>query len=129
MTDEQRGLLAMAGESLRAARLLAGQNLNRFAVSRAYYAMFYCAEAVLLSKGLTYSKYAGVIASFGKEFAKTEELPPELHRHLIEAAEMREDGDYDYAAVITDEECLQQLRRAEAFLRCAATHIEQHAAM
>jgi len=123
MTPEQQGLLEMAEESIKAAVLLAAENVNRFAVSRAYYAMFYCVEALLLSKGLSFSKHSGVIASFGREFAKTEELPPKYHRFLIEAAEIREDGDYDFSAVIEDGDCTQQISRAEEILQASAKYL------
>lgn len=55
MTPEQAALLHKADESLQAAQLLAGQNFHGFAVSRAYYAMYYIAEAFLLEKGLSFS--------------------------------------------------------------------------
>ena len=114
----------MAAESIKAARLLADQKLNRFAVSRAYYAMFYCAQALLLAKQLAFSKHSGVIAAFGKEFAKTMELPSEFHRFLIEAAEVREEGDYDYTAVIEAAECVRQIARAESFLDATRRYLQ-----
>ena len=40
-------------------------------VSRCYYAMFFMAEAVLLTKGLRASSHKGVISLFGEHFAKT----------------------------------------------------------
>ena len=126
MTDEQQGLLGMAEESLTAARLLASRKLNRFAVSRSYYAMFYCAEALLLAKGQSFSKHAGVIAAFGKEFAKTDELPRELHRILIEAAQLREEGDYDHTARIEDPECGEQIACAEHFVQTARDYLTAH---
>ncbi len=85
--------------------------------------MFYCAEALLLEKGLSFSKHAGVIAVLGKEFAKTGEMPGEYHRHLIEASALREDGDYDYAADIGEDECREQVERAEDFLKAARTRL------
>lgn len=123
MTPEQNGLLRMADESIAAARLLMEQGIFRFAVSRAYYAMFYCAEALLLEKGLSFSKHAGVIAAFGKEFVKTGELSDEHHRHLIEASELREDGDYDYAAQIGEDECQEQVEHARNLIAAARTRL------
>lgn len=123
MTPEQEGLLQMAAESISAAKVLAERNLARFAVSRTYYAMFYCAQTLLLGKGLAFSKHSGVIAAFGKQFAKTGELPRELHRFLIDAAEMREEGDYDFAAVIDDAECSLQIARAEHFLQTTRIYL------
>jgi len=56
------------------------------AVSRLYYAMFYCAEAVLLARGLSFSKHQAVIAAFGQQFAKTKLLPGHAleKRHLAD---------------------------------------------
>jgi uncharacterized protein (UPF0332 family) len=123
MTPEQDGLLRMAEESLAAARLLHAQSMHRFAVSRAYYSMFYCAEALLLEKGMAFSKHAGVIAAFGKEFVKTGELPESLHRFIIEASEVREDGDYDYAADINEQDSGEQIARAEEFIQATRARL------
>ncbi|MBI4830274.1 MAG: HEPN domain-containing protein [Candidatus Lindowbacteria bacterium] len=59
MTPEQAALTEKARESLDAAKLLESQGYLDFAVSRAYYAMFYVAEAFLLGEGLTFSKHSG----------------------------------------------------------------------
>jgi uncharacterized protein (UPF0332 family) len=62
MTDEQRRLVEQARESLDAAKVLQEAGHHGFAASRAYYAMFYIAEALLLGKGLSFSKHAAVHA-------------------------------------------------------------------
>jgi predicted nucleic acid-binding protein len=62
VTREQRALVDKARESVRAAKLLSGEELHDFAVSRAYYAMFYLAEALLLSAEMAFSKHSAVIA-------------------------------------------------------------------
>lgn len=94
MADELRALLARAAESVRVAEDLLGDGHAAFAASRAYYAMFYTAQALLLSQGQTHSSHRAVIAAFGKEFARTERLSPEHHRHLIDAFERRQIADY-----------------------------------
>jgi uncharacterized protein (UPF0332 family) len=62
MTREQAALLKKARDSLRGAKLLAEDGLHDFAASRAYYTMFYVAEALLLGEGLSFSKHTAVIA-------------------------------------------------------------------
>jgi uncharacterized protein (UPF0332 family) len=57
MKPEQAGLPRKAHESLDAAKLMARQGYQDFAASRAYYSMFYVAEAFLLEKGLAFSKH------------------------------------------------------------------------
>ena len=55
--------LARAEQSIQAAKGLAVEGYHDFAASRAYYAAFYGATAVLLNEGLDFSKHSGVIAS------------------------------------------------------------------
>jgi len=116
VTAEQLSLVAKARESLNAARLLHANGQHGFAAARAYYAMFYIAEAMLLGEGMTFSKHAGIVAAFGERFAKTGRVPTELHRYLIRGLEVRHIADYSTAPV-TEAEAAEQIRRAQEFLR------------
>jgi uncharacterized protein (UPF0332 family) len=71
MTSDQTALVTKATDSVRAAELLAGDGYSGFAVSRAYYAVLYIAEAMLLELGLRFTSHAGVISAFGQHFSKT----------------------------------------------------------
>jgi len=71
MKKEISDLIKKAERSLKAASQLFEEGYLDFAVSRAYYAMFYVAEACLLTKGLSYSKHSGVISGFSQHFIKT----------------------------------------------------------
>jgi len=51
MTEEQRELLEEARDSIAAAKLLLDGGFLGYAASRAYYAMFYVAEAFWRAKG------------------------------------------------------------------------------
>ena len=51
-SDEIKANLERAAESLRAARLMLDGSFFDFAASRAYYAAFYAATALLLNEGL-----------------------------------------------------------------------------
>lgn len=119
MTPEQADLLKLAHESVDAAQLLHRESYHGFSASRAYYTMFYVAEAFLLGKGLAFSKHAGVHAAFGEHFAKTGLVPPEFHRYLIQAMELRHAGDYGRREAVTPEAAAEQLARAEQFLALA----------
>lgn len=57
MTAEQAALLRKAETSLQAAQLLAAEGFYEIAVSRAYYTMFYVAQALLLGEGLAFSEH------------------------------------------------------------------------
>jgi uncharacterized protein (UPF0332 family) len=126
MNETQQILLQKSADSIDAAQLLAERGYYDFAVSRAYYAMFYVAEAMLLQEELTFSSHAGVIAAFGKEFAKTGRVATVFHRYLIEAQDSRQVSDYNVQAVIymgmTDAE--KQISRAKEFLAMGKAFLE-----
>lgn len=123
MTPEQQQLINKARDSLRAARLLANEGLYDFAVSRAYYTMFYIAEAFLLSENLSFSKHSAVISKFGEYFARTGRIPPEFHRHLIQAEQSRIKADYDATSKATETEAMEQIVRAEEFITLAENQL------
>ncbi len=85
MTPSIQGLLNKAGRSLEAAKTLKAEGFTEFAVSRAYYAMFYVAEALLEREGLSFSRHSAVISALGERFARTNRIPKDYHRHLIDA--------------------------------------------
>ncbi|MDD1415063.1 HEPN domain-containing protein [Dolichospermum sp. ST_con] len=116
MTDEQQELLLKAQQSLEAAKLLLTNHFPDYATSRAYYSMFDIAEAFLEGNGLSFSKHSAVIAAFGREFAKTQQVPRDFHRFLIEAQELRTTGDYGQLNAITTDQATEQIDRAEQFL-------------
>lgn len=123
MTPEQAGLIQKAKDSLRGAHALVNEMLYDFAVSRAYYAMFYIAEAFLLGEGLSYSKHSAVIAAFGQKFAKTGIVPQEFHRYLIDAEAKRSAGDYKIFPVFSETEANEQIDHAEIFIEFAENNI------
>jgi len=116
LTPQQEALLRKAARRIRSARVLVAEGDYDSAVSRAYYAMFYVAEALLLSKGLAYSKHSAVIAAFGKEFAKQGLLPVELHGHLREASDARNVADYQADSDLTQQATMMHISRAERFV-------------
>jgi len=96
-------LLEKAKTSLSAAEVLLRSNHPDYCMSRAYYAMFYAAEAALLTKGLQFTKHSAVIAAFGKEFIKTGVFQREVSRQLRKAFNYRMEGDYGMVPVDADE--------------------------
>ena len=86
--------IMLAEESHDAAKGLMSLKHPRFSAAQPYYTIFYLAQAVLLSKGLTSSSHSAVVAAYGKEFAKTGLLNPKFHRYMIDAQERREVGHY-----------------------------------
>ena len=114
-SDEIEGLVRKSRRYLKSADLLIQDGDYDSAVSRAYYAMFYLAEALLLSRGLSFSSHKAVIAAFGKHFIKTGKLKEDLHQSLIDTFEKRQMGDYESQASADRETAEDVLVRAEAF--------------
>ena len=123
--DEIAGLLDKARDSIGAAHLLAEGGFYAVAVSRAYYTMFYCAKALLLKHGQSFSKHSAVVAGFGKQFAATQRMAPELHRFLLDAFEARQSADYDQFAEVCAEDAREHIRRAEKFLAATEHYLSK----
>ena len=113
---EVKALIKKAQRYLKSAEILLQDKDFESAVSRTYYAMFYCAEAVLLTKNLFFSSHKGVISAFGKHFIKTGIFPKELGRELSRAFEKRQIGDYEYTSLISNEEAEEILDSGKQFI-------------
>jgi uncharacterized protein (UPF0332 family) len=111
MTADQRELLEEARDSISAATLLLNGGYPGYAASRAYYAMFYIAEAFLEGLGMSFSKHSAVIAAFGQHFAQTGKVPAEFHRFLLEAFEIRHKGDYSLRQGVAHNQAQEQIVR------------------
>lgn len=96
---EVQELMDKARRSLEAAELLLAQGYNDFAVSRAYYAMFYASQALLLTRNVRRTKHSGIIAAFNEQFVRGGELPRRLFMSLRDAFEDRAEGDYGLAEI------------------------------
>jgi uncharacterized protein (UPF0332 family) len=119
MMPEQRDLLLKATQSLQAARILRDNGYEGFAASRAYYAMFYVAEAFLLGKDLAFSKHSAVHAAFGQHFCKTGLVPPQFHRYLEDGMVVRHSGDYGKGRPVTPAQAAEQIAHADEFVELA----------
>jgi uncharacterized protein (UPF0332 family) len=119
MTEDQQDLLEMARENLAVARLLVGGRFFGIAASRAYYVMFYVAEAFLEGEEMSFSKHSAVIAAFGREFVHKGKVPVEFHRFLTETQELRFTGDYGAPHAVSEEQARVAVDRAGQFLELA----------
>lgn len=96
--------------------MLLNNNLPELAVSRAYYAMFYIAEAFILAKGLSFSSHSAVISAFGRNFAKEDGDLRKFHRILINAQDLRTRSDYDLDSGIDNDDAQFQINMAQDFI-------------
>ena len=114
-------LLDKSQNSHKASILLLENDLLDLAVGRAYYTMFYIAQAFLLSKNLSFSSHKAVISAFGREFCKNQDIPLKYHRFLIDAQVKRNEADYD----ISLEEAHEMINNAEEMLNFSSQYFDR----
>jgi uncharacterized protein (UPF0332 family) len=96
-----------------------------FAASRAYYAAFYAATAVLLKEGLEFSRHSAVVATIHQRYVKTGKLSIEQGRTLNWLFELRSVGDYGGTAHVSRQQAEQAVQAAEEFLLAARPLLAQ----
>jgi uncharacterized protein (UPF0332 family) len=124
VTEEARRLLEKADRAIAAAERLA-DGFPEFAAGRAYYAMFYVAQALLVTRGLRFARHGGVHAAFGEHFVKTGELDPRYHRWLLDAFDRRVTADYGVEASVGPEEATRMIEQAREFLEAGRRYVEE----
>jgi uncharacterized protein (UPF0332 family) len=124
MKQETAMLLDKARRAIGAARALLERGDADFAIGRAYYAMFYTAEALLVERELRFRKHSGVQAAFGEHFAKPGLIDSKFHRYLLDAASKRLSGDYGVEILLESEDVLQTIEQAEEFAAAARVFLD-----
>jgi len=116
-------MLQKALRSIAAAKRHIEEGDYDFASSRAYYAAFYAMEAILLTKGLSFSKHGGVIAAFNRHFIKTGVFPKEFSKLVSRLFRERQTGDYEFDLSIEENEAKEDVRLAEKVVRAIMAYL------
>jgi uncharacterized protein (UPF0332 family) len=96
-----------------------------FAVSRAYYAVFYSLEAALLTRGLVFPKHSGVIAGFNQHFVRAGVFPREFSKMIASLFRERQIGDYEFDVSVSREDAIQGMRDAQTLVAAAREYLER----
>jgi len=116
MDERIEKLLEKAQEDLKASEIMIENGIFRIAASRIYYAMFYIAEAILLTKELRFTSHKGLISSFSKEFIKSGIFNVKFGKMLREAFDIRQNSDYEIIPDITENKTKEFLEEAKKYL-------------
>lgn len=108
---------AKAETYLRSAHILLDVPDLDSAVSRGYNAMFFAAEAALLTREKTAHSHRGIINLFGEEFVQTGLLPRERGRQLAIAYDKRQTSDYEPTTRIKPEAAHRFVEEAVDFVK------------
>jgi len=94
--NDIKSLMGRAQKYIESAEVLIEKGDFDSSVSRSYYAMFYAAEALLLTKNLKFSSHRSVITLFGEHFIKAGIFKREMGKRLRNAFDIRLVGDYSF---------------------------------
>ncbi|MBI4365939.1 MAG: HEPN domain-containing protein [Deltaproteobacteria bacterium] len=117
--------LEKGAAALRQARILFGSQEYDGSISRAYYAIFHYALALLLTKGIEPRSHEGLTRFFNLHFIKNGILPKRYSTMLSHAQKAREDADYRPEIPFTEEDAVTRLQEAESFITAIAALLRQ----
>jgi len=130
MTDVQREEIQICMEraagDLEAAQLLIDSWKERQAIGHCYYAVFYAASALLLTKGVTRARHGGVRGELGRHFFKTGILPSEWSNLYAQLQEERENATYDMNYEPGAQLAEQRLQWAREFTETVRTYLTEN---
>ena len=107
--------LDMAKERLEAAKLLLDNGSYKDSIGRSYYAIFTAVRALLALDGVDFSKHAGVISYFQKEYIKTGIFDIKYSKYLSQAFQIRNNTDYADFFIVSRDDANEQYERASEF--------------
>ena len=103
--------LEMAKERLHSSKILLEAGSYKDSIGRSYYAMFTAVE------GQDFSKHAGVIAYFQKEYVKTGKFDKKYSKYISQAFQIRNNTDYADFFLVSLQDAKEQYDRAEEFVK------------
>ena len=116
--------LESAGERLESAKVLLDSGNYKDSIGRSYYVMFTAVRALLAKDSVDYSKHAGVISYFQKEYIKTGKLDKKYSKYLSQAFQIRNNTDYQDFFVVSQKDAQEQYEKAEEFLKAIREYLE-----
>jgi len=111
--------MSLANSVLAAAEALVGLGLAPDAASRAYYAAFHAAWALLFSTGVEPGTHHGVQVLLARHFVRPGRLSADHYKHLLELEGLREAADYQSAFALGVEHIRPEVEKAKALLEAA----------
>ena len=123
--DKIAKYFARAQQAVETDRLVMNHEDYITAVNRAYYAIFYAANALLSTKGLERSKHSGVVAAFRQHFVKTGLIEPEYSDTYGQSMDERHNADYELET-LNYETASENLENAARFVDRIERFLGEH---
>ena len=121
--------IARAREAAEAAQICFERKLPHSATSRAYYAMFWAAQAALAGVGVRRTEWShtALLASFASDLIRRRKVyPAVLGQHFNRAMQLRLDADYRLAGVSLNQ-AAKVVRWAEQFVTAISEQVSHGA--
>jgi len=118
--------LEQAEEALSEADLLLNAGHFRGAINRAYYAMFYAIQILVVKNKVKVSKHSGVISYFDREFVKPGIIDKEFSKWLHRLFDLRQDADYGICLSLRMINADRQWNRPDNLFIVSATILKVH---
>lgn len=119
------GSIEHAREILNAAAHNISGGFYGSAVDRAYYAIFYAANALLATQGLSRSRHSGVIAAFRQRFVKPGLIEAEYGDIYGRIMDDRHVSDYDVESSINPDRAQTDLDDARRFVDRSVRYLNE----
>ena len=116
----------MAKERLGSAKLLLEAGKYKDSIGRSYYAMFTSVRALLAIDNRDFSRHAGVISYFQKEYIRTGKIDIKFSKYLSQAFQLRNNTDYADFFLVSRTDAGEQVKRAEEFYEMIYAYIDRH---
>lgn len=117
--------LDMAKERLKSSKLLLDNESYKDSTGRSYYAIFTAVRALLAIDGIDFSKHAGVISYFQKEYIKSGVFDVKYSKYISQAFQIRNNTDYADFFIVSREDAEEQYERAVEFLHAIINHLKK----
>ncbi|MBR3762644.1 MAG: HEPN domain-containing protein [Lachnospiraceae bacterium] len=117
--------LDSAKEKIVSAKLLFDAGQYKDSIGRSYYAIFSAVRAVLAARQVDFSKHAGVIAYFQKEYIKTGIFDKKYSKYLQQAFQIRNSCDYDDFYIVSKQDAEEQYNRAVELVNVISLYLKQ----
>jgi len=119
-----RAEVAAARDAVRVAEAALTIDVRRDAMSRAYYAAFHAARALLLLEGAEPKTHAGVGRMIGEQLVRAGKMDAKSALLVTRLQAYRQASDYAYAFAIDLDDARRELGEVRAFVEHAAVAVD-----
>ena len=127
MKKEIESVINKSSRAIKSSQREYGSGDYDYACSRAYYAVFYLLEGVLLLDKKAFSKHSAVISVFNRDYIKTGVFPMEFSKHIKYLLKRREIGDYSFSIRVGQEDAKNCISKAKEVFDVISKYLKSQA--